>query len=110
MIQDVAMAFRYLHSFNPPILHRNLKSTNIMVNSGLQVKVRTIRSSRTGPLAPPGTLCPCPHAPCPLVLVRMVHPVLLSLLSCAHTHALFYAHELTTGVPACLARVWGLHT
>ena len=42
MIQDVAMAFRYLHSFNPPILHRNLKSTNIMVNSGLQVKVRLV--------------------------------------------------------------------
>jgi len=39
MIQDIAVAFRYLHNFNPPILHRNLKSTNIMVNSGWQVKV-----------------------------------------------------------------------
>jgi len=36
---DVAAAFKYLHSFNPPIIHRNLRTTNILVNSRLQVKV-----------------------------------------------------------------------
>jgi serine/threonine protein phosphatase PrpC len=39
MLIDVANGMHYLHTRTPPILHRNLKSTNLLVFSGCQIKI-----------------------------------------------------------------------
>lgn len=36
---DVAEALVYLHSFAPPILHRDLKAANVLLTSGMEAKV-----------------------------------------------------------------------
>ena len=35
----IARGMNYLHTLTPPVLHRNLKSQNLLVNSDLSVKV-----------------------------------------------------------------------
>lgn len=52
---DIARGMHYLHSFDPPVLHRNLKSQNLLLDSGGKVKVcdfgwarfQTLDSGRT---------------------------------------------------------------
>ena len=39
MALEIAKGVNYLHSFNPPILHRDLKSLNILLNKNLEVKI-----------------------------------------------------------------------
>lgn len=41
MALDIARGVEYLHSSKPPIVHRDLKSPNLLVNSNLKLKVRT---------------------------------------------------------------------
>ena len=36
---EIAKGVNYLHSFNPPILHRDLKSLNILLNKNFQIKI-----------------------------------------------------------------------
>ena len=36
---EIAKGINYLHSFNPPILHRDLKSLNILLNSNFNIKI-----------------------------------------------------------------------
>ena len=36
---EIAKGINYLHSFNPPILHRDLKSLNILLNSNYNIKI-----------------------------------------------------------------------
>ena len=36
---EIARGVNYLHSFNPPILHRDLKSLNILLNKNFQIKI-----------------------------------------------------------------------
>lgn len=38
-LNDVALALNYLHSFHPPVLHRDLKSSNILIRIDGKVKV-----------------------------------------------------------------------
>ncbi|RLN02166.1 hypothetical protein BBI17_002347 [Phytophthora kernoviae] len=42
----VAHALTYLHSLNPPVLHRDLKSKNILMSSNLEAKVTDFGISR----------------------------------------------------------------
>jgi serine/threonine protein kinase len=36
---DAAQGMNYLHTFNPPIIHRDLKSHNLLVDQNFNVKV-----------------------------------------------------------------------
>ena len=36
---EIAYGVNYLHSYNPPILHRDLKSMNVLLDSNYQVKL-----------------------------------------------------------------------
>ncbi len=39
MALDLAKAMNYLHMFNPPYLHRDLKSLNLLVTAGFRIKL-----------------------------------------------------------------------
>ena len=39
MVLDAAKGMQYLHSCNPPIIHRDLKSPNLLVDKNYNVKV-----------------------------------------------------------------------
>lgn len=39
MIHEVSMGMNFLHSLNPPLLHLNLKTSNILLDDHLHVKV-----------------------------------------------------------------------
>ena len=39
ILQDVSVGLRYLHSRNPPIVHRDLSSNNILVTTHLEAKI-----------------------------------------------------------------------
>jgi len=49
MILDAAKGMQYLHSCNPPIIHRDLKSPNLLVDKNYNVKVPTPLSLRCSP-------------------------------------------------------------
>ena len=40
MVQDIAFGMNYLHTLNPPIIHRDLKLENVFVGTGFEAKVR----------------------------------------------------------------------
>ncbi|KAK7303677.1 hypothetical protein RJT34_14590 [Clitoria ternatea] len=46
MALDIARGVNYLHHFNPPIIHRDLKSSNILVDKNWTVKVGDFGLSR----------------------------------------------------------------
>jgi len=43
---EIARGMNYLHSFQPPIVHRDLKSMNILLDKNLQVKIADFGSSK----------------------------------------------------------------
>lgn len=49
MALDIARGVEYLHSRSPPVVHRDLKSPNLLVNSNLKLKVR-VRHYLSAPL------------------------------------------------------------
>lgn len=36
---DIARGMNYLHKFNPPIIHRDLKSLNVLIDSSYRAKL-----------------------------------------------------------------------
>lgn len=46
MAMDIARGMNYLHHFNPPIIHRDLKSSNLLVDKNWTVKVGDFGLSR----------------------------------------------------------------
>ncbi|KAI5575436.1 hypothetical protein BDE02_10G210600 [Populus trichocarpa] len=47
MANDVAKGMNYLHQFRPPIIHRDLKSLNLLVDSAYKVKICDFGLSRS---------------------------------------------------------------
>lgn len=47
MIHDAATGMLYLHTREPPIAHRDLKSANLLVDRNWQVKVADFNLSRS---------------------------------------------------------------
>lgn len=43
MIHEASMGMNFLHSMKPPLLHLNLKTTNILLDDHLHVKVSASR-------------------------------------------------------------------
>lgn len=46
MAEDCALGMAYLHSLSPPLLHRDLKSLNLLVNDNWRVKIGDFGLSR----------------------------------------------------------------
>ena len=46
IIRDVALGLRYLHSHNPPIIHRDLSSNNVLISKGMKGKIGDLGTAR----------------------------------------------------------------
>ena len=61
---DVSQGLAYLHRHNPPVIHRDLTATNVLLNSALSAKIADFGNSRLVDISPdhktmtraPGTL------------------------------------------------------
>ena len=46
IIKDVALGLRYLHKRNPPIIHRDLSSNNVLLSKGMEGKIGDLGTAR----------------------------------------------------------------
>ena len=46
IIKDVALGLRYLHTHNPPIIHRDLSSNNVLLSKGMEGKIGDLGTAR----------------------------------------------------------------
>ena len=46
IIHDVALGLRYLHTRNPPIIHRDLSSNNVLLSKGMEGKIGDLGTAR----------------------------------------------------------------
>jgi len=46
IINDVALGLRYLHTRNPPIIHRDLSSNNVLLTKGMEGKIGDLGTAR----------------------------------------------------------------
>lgn len=49
---DVAQGLAYLHSHSPPVIHRDLTATNVLLNSALSAKITDFGNSRLVDISP----------------------------------------------------------
>ena len=67
ILQDVSRAICYLHTLNPPLIHRNLTSNNILLTTSLVAKVSdSTKSPGTPNFMPPEAFRDDPHYGLPL--------------------------------------------
>ena len=63
ILRDACLGLEYLHSYQPPLIHCDLTSNNIMLASDMRAKLVDIGSARqVGNTKPDGTMSPCPGA------------------------------------------------
>lgn len=43
ILHEIALGVNYLHNMNPPLLHHDLKTQNILLDNEFHVKVTTLR-------------------------------------------------------------------
>ena len=48
IIKDVALGLRYLHTRNPPIIHRDLSSNNVLLSKGMEGKIGDLHCKKCG--------------------------------------------------------------
>ena len=46
IIKDVGLGLRYLHTRNPPIIHRDLSSNNVLLSKGMEGKIGDLGTAR----------------------------------------------------------------
>jgi len=46
ILYDVSLGIRYLHSHNPPIIHRDLSSNNVLLTKGMEAKIGDLGTAR----------------------------------------------------------------
>ena len=46
IIKDVALGLRYLHTRNPPTIHRDLSSNNVLLSKGMEGKIGDLGTAR----------------------------------------------------------------
>ena len=46
IIKDVTLGLRYLHTCNPPIIHRDLSSNNVLLSKGMEGKIGGLGTAR----------------------------------------------------------------
>ena len=46
IMKDVALGLRYLHTRNPPIIHRDLSSNNVLLSKGMEGKIGDLGTAR----------------------------------------------------------------
>ena len=46
IIKDVALGLRYLHTRNPPIIHRDMSSNNVLLSKGMEGKIGDLGTAR----------------------------------------------------------------
>ena len=46
LIKDVALGLRYLHTRNPPVIHRDLSSNNVLISEGMEGKIGDLGTAR----------------------------------------------------------------
>ena len=46
IIKDVVLGLRYLHTRNPPIIHRDLSSNNVLLSKGMEGKIGDLGTAR----------------------------------------------------------------
>ena len=52
ILYDVALGLNYLHSYVPPIIHRNLSSSNVLLASNMKVKISDLGVAKIVNLTP----------------------------------------------------------
>lgn len=57
MAMDIARGMNYLHSCRPPVIHRDLKSPNLLVDKDFTVKARLFACSGDDCVAPSHEYC-----------------------------------------------------
>ena len=58
ILQDVARAVAYLHSRNPPIVHRDLTVNNVLLTSNMSAKVADLGVAKIVDISYMSTICP----------------------------------------------------